>query len=126
MTASEDADLDVVRAAYAAFARGDIEAAVADLAVNVEWIEPDEFPDSGRHVGREAVRGYLQRSRAVWRELHSTATVLRRDERVIAHHHVAGILQDGSTQDVTVADVYIFDGGQLVHMQAYADPEQVP
>lgn len=105
MATIEDADVEAARAAYAAFARGDIDAAVADLAVDVEWIEPDEFPDGDRHQGREAVRG-LQRSRAVWRELHSTATVFRRGERVIAHHHVAGTLQNGVTQVVTVADVY--------------------
>jgi hypothetical protein len=89
---AEDADVDAVRAAYAAFARGDIDAAVADLAVDVEWIEPEEFPDDGRHVGREAVRGYLQGSRAVWSETRSTATVFRRGERVIAHHQVAETL----------------------------------
>jgi ketosteroid isomerase-like protein len=29
---------------------------------------------------------------------------------------------DGSTQDVTVADVYTVRDGQVVRMQAYADP----
>ena len=126
MNAAQDPEVDAVRRAYAAFAAGDIEAAVADVADDVIWIEPDEFPNGGLHRGREAVRAYLRESRAMWQHLRSAATVFRRGERMIAHHHVDGILLDGRRQEVTVADVYTFDHGRVVHMQAYATPAEVP
>jgi ketosteroid isomerase-like protein len=122
----EDSDVRVVRAAYAAFARADIEAAVADLHPDVEWIEPDEFPNGGRHLGRDAVRRYLKASRSTWRELRSVATVTRRGERIIAEHHLEGVLPDGTAHQATVADVFTLRGGLVVHMQAYADPDDVP
>jgi ketosteroid isomerase-like protein len=74
MTTGDDRDLQKVRAAYAAFAASEIDAAVANIADDVEWIEPDEFPDGGPHHGRAAVRRYLERSRASWRELTSMPT----------------------------------------------------
>jgi ketosteroid isomerase-like protein len=122
----EDSDLRVVRAAYAAFARADIDAAVADLHPDVEWVEPDEFPDGGAHLGRDAVRRYLEASRSTWRELRSVATVTRRGERIIAEHHLEGVLPDGTAHQATVADVFTLRDGLVVHMQAYADPDDVP
>ena len=60
-------EADMVRAAYAAFAAGDLDAAVADLADDVIWVEPLEFPNGGTHLGREAVRDYLAKSRSMCR-----------------------------------------------------------
>jgi ketosteroid isomerase-like protein len=48
-------EVDLVLASYAAFARGDIDAAVAPLTDQTEWVEPDDFPGGGRRVGRAAV-----------------------------------------------------------------------
>ncbi len=36
-----------LRAAYAAFNRGDIDAAVESLDAQIEWSEPAEFPEGG-------------------------------------------------------------------------------
>lgn len=124
--APRDREVEVVLAAYRAFAAGDLDAAVADLHAAVEWIEPDEFPNGGRHVGRAAVRAYLQQSRDSWTELHSTPSVRRVGERIVAEHHVEGVLADGTRQAMTVADVFTFDGGRVSHMRAYADPADVP
>ena len=39
-----DPEIAVVLTAYAAFARGDIDQAIAGLHPHVEWIEPEQFP----------------------------------------------------------------------------------
>jgi ketosteroid isomerase-like protein len=39
-------------------------------------------------------------------------------------HHVFGRVVDGSHRDVTVADVFTVRQGQVVRMQAYADPAE--
>lgn len=47
---------------------------------------------------------YLARSRGLWSELHGEPRAYERD--------------------VTVADVFTVRGGEVVHMQAYADPRE--
>jgi ketosteroid isomerase-like protein len=115
-------DEEIVRRAYEAFARGDIDAAVADLYPQVEWIEPDEFPMGGRHVNRAAVHDYLSASRAGWRQLSTTVTLHRVNGKVIAEHHLTGVLLDGSLREALVADVFTVRNQQVVHVQAYANP----
>ncbi|WP_238016399.1 nuclear transport factor 2 family protein [Dactylosporangium sp. AC04546] len=117
-----DADVELVLRAYAAFAAGDIAGAVRDLHPDVEWIEPDEFPNGGRHVGPAAVARYLQASYDDWLELHSEPSATRRGDRIVVVHHVHGVVQDLSIRDVTVADVFTVADGRVVRMQAYADP----
>jgi ketosteroid isomerase-like protein len=123
---SNDADIDLVLAAYAAYARGDIVAAVQHVHPDVEWIEPDEFPNGGPHRGRAAVAAYLRAARDDWYKLRSMPVARRVGERIVVEHHVEGVLHDGTEQQMTVADVFTVRDGQVVHMQAYADPADVP
>jgi ketosteroid isomerase-like protein len=123
-TEGADPDVVVVLNAYEAFARGDIDQAVAALHPDVEWIEPEEFPNGGRRQGPAAVADYLRASRAMWAELVSQPTPHRRGEDILIVHRAFGRLVDGTTQDVTVADVFTLRDGQVVRMQAYADPAE--
>jgi ketosteroid isomerase-like protein len=119
-----DPDIALILAAYAAYARGEIDQAVTALHPKVEWIEPVELPGGGRYVGPAAVAEYLRNSRANWSELVSEPKALRRDGRIIVTHHVHGRLADGAPGNATVADVFTVRDGQIVHMQAYTDPDQ--
>lgn len=114
----------IVRAAYAAFAAGDIDAAVANLADDVVWVEPLQFPNGGRHLGRDAVHDYLQRSRAMWAQLTSSVVIHQIGDRLVAIHSVHGRLADGSEHSNTVGDVFTFDAGQVVEMTAYVDAQE--
>jgi ketosteroid isomerase-like protein len=116
-------DEQIVNNAYAAFARGDIDAVVADLHSEVKWIEPQSVPPGGRYHGREAVRDYLATSRSGWRELHTDVTLHSLNGKIIAVHHLVGVLLDGTPNQATVADVFTVRDGLVVHMQAYADPK---
>lgn len=122
---TEDADIALVLRAYAAYARGDIDAAVADMHADVAWVEPDEFPDGGARHGPAEVADYLRRSHARWSDLVSEPSASRRGDRIVVLHHMHGHLLDGTAVDDTVADVYTVRDGQVVAMQAYADPAQV-
>jgi ketosteroid isomerase-like protein len=120
-----DSDVRLVLRAYLAYARGDIAAAVADLDPDVEWVEPDEFPDGGARHGPAAVTEYLTNSRARWADLVSEPTAYRHGEDVIVVHHVCGHLHDGTAAEATVADVYTVRDGRVVRMHAYANPAEV-
>ena len=63
--------------AYAAFNRGNIDAAVRILDPGIEWIEPPEFPGGGTYHGVEGAKKYLTQSRA------SAAEVISEPEQFI-------------------------------------------
>ena len=54
-----------LRGAYAAFIRGDIDAAVKPLDEQVAWAEPAEFPGGGAFDGREGAKRYLKPERFI-------------------------------------------------------------
>lgn len=115
-----------LRDAYAAFNRGDIDAAVQLLDPQVEWIEPAEFPGGGAYQGVEEAKRYLAGSRA------GAAQVISEPERFIpAGNRIvvfvhARVLPKGSNtwQDVRLADVYTFREGRVTHMRAFANRKE--
>lgn len=123
VTASRtDPDVALVLGSYEAYAVGEIDRAVEPLHPDVEWIEPDEFPNGGRRQGPAAVAQYLSASRAMWDELVSETTPYRRGDKIVIVHHVQGRTVDGVIREATVADVFTVADGQVIRMQAYADP----
>ena len=111
--------------AYAAFNRGNIDAAVRILDPGIEWIEPPEFPGGGTYHGVEGAKMYLTQSRA------SAAEVISEPEqfipagnRIVVFVH-ARVLPKGSNtwQDVRLADVYTFHNGRATKMRAFAKRE---
>jgi hypothetical protein len=55
-----------LRSDYAAFNRGDFDAAVASLDPKIDWSEPVEFPGGGTYHVRAEVKRYQMQSRAGW------------------------------------------------------------
>lgn len=112
-----------LRAAYAAFNRGDFDAAVQLLDPNVEWTEPAEFPGGGAYHGVNGVKRYLSQSRA------GAADVISEPERFIPSRDrivvfvYARVLPKGSNswQEVRLADVYTFHEGRVTQMHAFSN-----
>ncbi len=112
-----------LREAYAAFNRGDIDAAVRLLDSGIEWIEPLEFPGGGTYHGVEGAKRYLAQSRA------GAAQVISQPERFIAAGnrvvvfvHARVLPKDSNVwQDVRLADVYTFHNGRVANMRAFAN-----
>ncbi|HEX3736053.1 MAG TPA: nuclear transport factor 2 family protein [Solirubrobacterales bacterium] len=119
-----DPEIEVVLAAYDAFARGDAAAATADMDPEVEWIEPISFLNGGRRVGPAAVAEYLEASRAGWKHLTSEPTAHRVGPEIVVVHHLQGILLDGTPHEAEVADVFRFREGRIGRMRAYEAPEE--
>lgn len=114
-----------LRAAYAAFNRGDIDRAVQSLDPNIEWTEPPEFPGGGTYHGVKGAKHYLEQSRA------GAAQVISEPEKFIpAGDRIvvfvnARVLPKGSSawQDIKLADVYTFQNGRATKMRAFANRE---
>jgi uncharacterized protein (TIGR02246 family) len=122
--APADPEVEVVLAAYEAFARGDLEAATADMDPEVEWVEPITFPGGGRRVGPVAVAEYLEASRAGWKHLTSEPSATRVGPEIVVVHRLHGNLLDGTPREAEVADVFRFREGRIGRMRAYEAPEE--
>jgi ketosteroid isomerase-like protein len=112
-----------LRAAYAAFNRGDIDAAVSSLDPRIDWNEPAEFPGGGHYDGVEGAKQYLTQSRAGAAEVISEPErFISSDDRIVVFVH-ARVLPRNSNQwqDIRLADVYTFRNGKAIQMRAFAD-----
>jgi ketosteroid isomerase-like protein len=61
----EAALIEQVQAGYDAWERRDIDALLAGLDADIEWVEPPDAP-GGVHRGRDAVRAVLKETLATW------------------------------------------------------------
>jgi uncharacterized protein len=115
--------ISALRGAYAAFNRGDIEAALEPLDAQIEWSEPAEFPEGGTYHGHDGVRHYLTHSREAWAEGRSEPEeFIPAGDRIVVFVH-ARVRAKGSSewQDVRLADVYTISNGKAIQMRAFAD-----
>ncbi|MFZ0279846.1 MAG: nuclear transport factor 2 family protein [Candidatus Sulfotelmatobacter sp.] len=115
-----------LRDAYAAFNRGDIEAAVQWFDPQIEWTEPADFPGGGAYHGREEVKRYLTQSRAAWAEVSSEPErFITSGNRIVVFVHARVRAKDiPQWQDVRLADVYTMRNGKAIQMRAFADRQE--
>ncbi len=115
-----------LRVAYAAFNRGDFDAAVASLDPKIEWSEPTEFPGGGTYHGRAEVKRYLMQSRAGWAEGSSQPErFITAGNRIVVFVYAHFRSRDSNQwQQVRLADVYSVRKGRIVQMKAFADRQQ--
>lgn len=118
--------ISTLRGAYAAFNRNDIDAAVASMDANIEWVEPIEFPGGGARYGRDAVKQYLTQSRAGWAEGNSEPEgfVISNDKIVVFVHARFRLKDADAWQEVKLADVYTVQNNKIVAMHAFIDRKE--
>ena len=116
--------ITALRAAYAAFNRGDIDAALAPFDAQIECSEPPEF-GGGTYHGRDGVKQYLTQSRSAWLEGSSEPEQLIAvgSECASLYFVHARFRPKGSDswQHVRLADVYTVRDGKALQMPAFTD-----
>jgi ketosteroid isomerase-like protein len=99
------------RMAYAAFSRGDFEAAFAQLHPDVEWHTPESFPDAEVLRGRDAVVDWYGRrwvSSWEWWESEAEQIIDRRDGTFIVRAVTRGRGR-ASGIEVELRDVDVYE-----------------
>src|SRR3954454_13443220 len=113
MTAQEN--IEATKAAYAAFAAADIDAASANMADDIEWIVPGNSTVSGTYRGKDEVIGF-------WIKLAEKGFTTT-PQRFVGDDEVVVVLTtttaDGHTSDQ--ADVLTFRDGKVVKFQSASD-----
>jgi hypothetical protein len=109
---------------YAAFSRGDLDAAIHDFHPDIEWVAWDALPDGGDVRGRDAVRAFFK----TWREAFDELTaepeeIIDTGEHIIVLTRVHGQARD-STADIAaplVPWVWTVRDGLVVRMEMFAN-----
>jgi uncharacterized protein len=117
-------NVEVVKRAFEAFERGDLDAFSQLQDPDIEWQTSSEDPDAATHRGREAVRRYFEQ----WME---SFEGLRADvqecidvgnDRVFAWTRWAGRGRaSGADAEWHLAIIYTFRNGKAVRAEEYFD-----
>lgn len=118
--------IQMLREAYAALNRNDVEGFVKDFDQQIERIEPPEFPQGGTYRGLEAVKEHVSKGRSTWAEGScEPEQFIVVGDKVVAFIHVRVRLKDLTDWiDSRVADVYTFREGKIIQFRSFADERQ--
>jgi ketosteroid isomerase-like protein len=105
-------NVEMVREAFEAFNRGDLEEALERMHPEIEWRALDAFPDAGTYHGRNEVREFWRTWRDTFRglRLHLQECVAIGEHYVLATFRVSG---EGAESGVGVESPAVFQVGEI-------------
>lgn len=117
---------DPVRALYAAFAKGDMPAALATMAPDIVWNEAENYPyaDNNPYLGPEAVlRGVFARIGADWDGFTAISDeIIDGGDTIVSLGHYGGAYKaTGKPMRAQFVHVFRIKNGKIVAFQQYAD-----
>ena len=123
------AQIDIIKGLYAAFARGDGEAVLAAFDPAVVWNEADNFPyaDRNPYIGPAAIaEGVFARLAAEWDAftVRPEEFLEARDTVVMLGRYHASYKATGAVLDAQVVHVWRLKGGKITGFQQYTDTAQ--
>ena len=117
-------NVELVRAGYAAWARGNLEAALDSIDENIV-ITGQITPDGRPAQGREGLLANVKRVGEAFAELsYEPIELIDLGERVLAHVRVSGTGREGITAELEFGQLWTFRGGKAVRVENYAGWEE--
>lgn len=117
--------LSIVRSSYDAFAKRDLDGALAPFSLDVVWHQAQGLPHGGIYHGIEAVRAAVfdPLAREWWSEFNATPEELidGGDHVVALGRYTGQARQTGRSLDVPFAHVWTFDGEKVVRFVQFVD-----
>ena len=117
-------NLETLRNAYDAFARGDVPAVLAVFAPDVSWTEAEGFPYGGTYVGPEAVlNGVFMRLGTEWDGYAAVPhEFVAQGDRIVALGQYSGKYKiTGKSFSAPFAHAWDFRDGKVVRFRQYTD-----
>jgi ketosteroid isomerase-like protein len=119
-----DNNVQTIRTAYEAFARGDIPAVIELLDDNVEWEVADVLPQGGSFRGKAGAEEFFQGLGAAWEDLQlEIDDLLDASDHVVALGRAEGTLRETGPAGYGFAHVFTFTGGSVTRFREYAAPD---
>jgi ketosteroid isomerase-like protein len=118
--------IEPVKALYAAFAKGDIPAALATMSPEIVWNEAENYPyaDLNPHVGPNSVlTGVFARIGADWEGFTAVSDeLIDAGDTIVSLGHYGGTCKaTGKKMRAQFAHVFRVKGGKITGFQQYAD-----
>jgi ketosteroid isomerase-like protein len=119
-------NVEIVRSAFAAWNRGDLDAALQAYAPEVEFRLAGSFPDfETAYYGPDGVRNFWQQFRAPWEEIFlDIEELIDCGEHVIVLFHFRAKGRDGIEVQRPFAQRYTTRGGWVVRIENFAGWDQ--
>jgi ketosteroid isomerase-like protein len=117
-------NLEILRSAYGAFAKGDIPAVLAIFDPKIEWTEAEGFPYGGTYIGPDAVlKNVFMKLGTEWDGYSAKPTeYIDAGERVVALGQYSGSYKaTGKSFKADFAHVWAFRNGKVVKFVQYTD-----
>lgn len=115
---------DIVRAHYAASAKGDLAAMMADVASDARWTEMAGFPCAGTWIGPQAIiENVFTVLGRQWQDYRfELDTVIDGGAQVVATGSYHGTYRaTGKAMQARVAHVWKLEGGKVVAFEQFTD-----
>jgi ketosteroid isomerase-like protein len=117
-------NLETLRNAYDAFARGDVPTVLAVLAPDVSWTEAEGFPYGGTYVGPEAVlMGVFMKLGTEWDGYAAVPhEFVAQGDKIVALGQYSGTYKlTGKSFAAPFAHVWDFRNGKAVRFRQHTD-----
>jgi uncharacterized protein len=116
-------NVDVIESAFAAFAKGDLEAVLGYFSDSAEIVAPESLPWGGEYEGPEGMRTFLAKLLEHFTDFKSTPTkVLGADDNhVIVVAKNSGKTKAGNRIENEVVWIYQLRDGSVTSAHVFAD-----
>ncbi|HEX6394514.1 MAG TPA: nuclear transport factor 2 family protein [Acidimicrobiales bacterium] len=118
-------DVRTIRAAYEAFAKGDIPAVLSNFTPDIEWIEAEDtgLPFAGTHRGQDAVASEVFATVPEnWDDFTVTPErFIDGSDAVVVISRFRGKGKGGTPLDVQSAQLFEMRDGKVARMQHFTD-----
>ena len=116
-------NIEVVRAAYAAFGRGDIEAIIELVDDSVQWSSPATLPQGGAFTGKDGVLSFFQGVGAAWEPLEIDLESLGEigDNLVVGVMQGSGSLRSGGPARYGAMHAFTVERGKITRFREFVD-----
>jgi ketosteroid isomerase-like protein len=119
---------EIIEKAYASFAAGDVPAALAAFADDIEWSEPEGYPLGGTYVGpQDVLEGVFMRLGEIGDHFAVVPEQFVADgDTVVALGNLSWKHKDtGAPASVKMAHIWTFRDGKAVTFQQHTDTVRV-
>jgi len=125
-TSPLEAETQVIKSAYAALNRNDIDGFVKDFGPQIERIEFEGSPNAGAYHGIDDVKAHVAKSRSTWAEgsCEPTGFFAAGDKLVVFCHVRVRLKNQPDWLEGRTADVYTFRDGKVIEFRTFADESE--